>query len=82
VRPTGGFLAAPGSARQVVLSELESVVQMLPIEHGEKAETFFSETGAQRLLLSFELQHLQRRRELYHVSMTISNASLRKSLTR
>lgn len=49
---TGGFLAAPGSARHVVLSELESVVQMLPIEHGEKAETFFSETGDLRFSAS------------------------------
>lgn len=49
---TGGFLAAPGSARQDVLSELESVVQMLPIEQGEKAETFFSETGDLRFSAS------------------------------
>lgn len=42
---SGGLLAAPGDAKQVVLSELESVVQMLPIEHGENADTFFSETG-------------------------------------
>lgn len=42
---TGGLPLAPGVARQVVLSEFERAVQMLPMEHGEKLETFFSETG-------------------------------------
>lgn len=41
----GGLPLAPGVARQVVLSEFERVVQMLPMEHGEKLVTFFSETG-------------------------------------
>jgi len=41
----GGFEARPGVAKQVVLSELDKVEQMLPIEHGEKVDTFFSETG-------------------------------------
>lgn len=40
-----GLPAAPGFAKHVVLSELLSVEQMLPIEHGEKDETFFSDTG-------------------------------------
>jgi hypothetical protein len=40
-----GLPEAPGVARQVVLSELERVVQMLPTEHGEKDETFCSDTG-------------------------------------
>lgn len=41
----GGLPLTPGVARHVVLSELERAVQILPIEQGEKLETFFSETG-------------------------------------
>jgi hypothetical protein len=42
---TVGFPSAPGVAKQVVFNELLNVVQMFPIEQGEKAVTFFSETG-------------------------------------
>lgn len=42
---TDGLSAWPGAARQVVLSEDDRVVQMLPTEQGEKLETFLRETG-------------------------------------
>lgn len=45
----GGLPDSPGVARQVVFSELERLEQMLPMEHGEKAVTFFSETGDLRV---------------------------------
>lgn len=40
-----GLVAAPGVARQVVLSEPDRTWQTLPIEHAENVETFLVETG-------------------------------------